>query len=99
VIFTATTRQMGPAQDWAPPVYCDDDAREQTEALGTRFSTLRSEEAVQQNMGPFLIALTPATLLRERLGAALQSYKPTGVNSPRSAYDVTDNKRTTSHRA
>ena len=29
----------------------DDDARKQKEALGTRFSTLRSEEAVQQKHG------------------------------------------------
>jgi hypothetical protein len=51
VIFTATIRQMGPAQDRAPPVCCDDDAGEQKEALGTRFSTLRSEEAVQKKHG------------------------------------------------
>ena len=33
------------------PVCCEDDAREQKEALGTRFPTLRSEEAVQQKDG------------------------------------------------
>ena len=42
------------------------------EALGTRFSTLRSEEAVQQKHGTLFYRLTPATLLRERPGAALR---------------------------
>ena len=61
-------------------------ARGQKEAVGTRFSTLRSEEAVQQKHGTLFDRLTPATLLRERLGAALRSYKPTWINATHAAY-------------
>jgi hypothetical protein len=52
MMFAATTRRMGPVEDWAPLFAGDDDERENRRTPPVPDSpTLRTQEAVQQKHG------------------------------------------------